>query len=351
MPSLPPHPTEFLPPPWSAPAPLTCHLNDWERTVTVIPCGDGTLDDFAAVNSAWGLLPTDPVTGYPIGRVRLAPGDFWSKGATIVPSPQGIMEGAGLGTVLHGPAGADGIRWLSTVLPPDNPAPGGPVMGTLRDFTIRGDQAGANAVGLHMGDGVGFHVDKVMARDYAGTGCAGFFMDNSVNWTEKCKLDLISLNNTTALIKGTTTGKQSFEYNDIYLFMLMQAGQNGVQLGNNGAYMDGGSLTVRANCGTSSIGALGTSVLQISGSGGGFNAHYDRTRLDIACENTGGTFAPQTINFGTSSNTITDCMGILAFQGSGWVASNVGAANLKFGGIIVGDANLLANNNIPTGWA
>lgn len=184
------------------------------------------------------------------------------------------------------------------------------------------------------------------------TGSTGLRLDNAVSWTENLWARVSVINCDNAVIIETTTGDGSFEYNEFDFKVYCFAGQNGVVV-RDGAFLNNGSLRVRANMGQSST-AMTSAVLTVTGtSSTGAWSYITNQRLDVQAESNnvgqGTSQGPMTIRIGratTGNNVIQHCIGVIRFNlpglwtPSNWSRSSTNSNAFTFAGIISGDANL-----------
>lgn len=339
-------------------------ITDWINIVTdVSPGADptGTTDSASAINRAIAALPASG------GVVYFPTGTYKVKSATIAAvlgsSSTGpiYLRGAGKDvTILEYYGSGDCIRMYNSVTPgagwsvPAATFEGG----GISDMTIDGWNAGSGATGIHIGDNNGYELRGLRIQNFMALSCIGLYFDDTVSSTEKARVDVDVWDNHTGVVFTMNTdgssggGSGSFMYNDFAFYLHVPADTNGNTTNGiivrNGAYIQNASLRVRGNWQESSAG-VGV-ALKILGSTGTQYSSIARCVLDIAVEtDESGTAIPQTINFGSSNNTLMNCTGQLVFT-DGWTASNVGSGNFSFGGVIIGDSNLTSNNHPPTGW-
>jgi hypothetical protein len=153
------------------------------------------------------------------------------------------------------------------------------------------------------------------------------------------------------------TSTNSFGYLDLIIYAYVQAGQDGVVV-QNGAYPYHGKLTVKGNVQNQTASVATNALLRITGSmpagrSVGSNSEIYGCRLDLQAEvpanTSGGTYQPYGIYFGSASNGIIGCTGVIDLsQGGGsFQPCNLvipASANMSFQGIVVGDGNLSPGN-------
>ena len=254
------------------------HITNEDHSITVLPGalrGLKNYDDGAAINAAFGKLPQVVATGgqqgaatATVGTVRLGPYPYNLITGIVKPASANLL-GQGPGTQLN--AAKAGITCLYThslVRPGQqfgNPAI--LTMGRIADMVIDGTLAGANAIGLDMGDGWGHTLDNVAIQNFTGSGAQGLYFNNAQFWSEKINLNHLTLsNNTTAATFDTTVSPAdvSHEYNLIDICLFAQAGQQGLVLTNSvagtGVNWGGVHLTYRGNMSSQSSLAIAQSL-------------------------------------------------------------------------------------------
>jgi hypothetical protein len=224
-------------------------------------------------------------------------------------------------------------------------------------ITIDGSGAAAGAAGLHVGDLLQYEVDLTV-QNFKGAGSIGVHFDNNYYWTEQLFGRIYAQNCASHVVfdwtSGTaTTSSGSFERCDLDLYINQQnAAFDGVVF-RNGAFVTNGSLKIRGNFGAS---AVTSAALRLTGSQTANTYTCDSgitaSMLDIGveCATKAGDHVPQTIVFGGSSNTISDCYGALNFGAAGitFAASNNSNNITSFMGRSSGDNTLPGQTNWVT---
>ena len=121
--------------------------------------------------------------------------------------------------------------------------------GYLKGVSIHGSTAGANAVGVHMGDIVGFELDDVVIYGFDGAAGVGLWLDNVTGWTERCRTSRVWLgdNRVGLLFTVQATGNISFGYNQFTgLLLNVHSGQFGF-VSRDSALVYGGSFEAILN--------------------------------------------------------------------------------------------------------
>jgi hypothetical protein len=315
------------------------------------------------------------------GVAFLAPGTFLinqtlnvpvqSNGGSLNASPfSGALIGCGPGaTVLMfsgtGPAvSAHGTVDLGFSMAQGNGA-------RIMHLTIDGSKVGSGQVssGLDVGDQADLLVWDVTIQNFTSTGttgasgtnpngAVGLNINNTLTWTEKYKVWVMTNNcdNAVQLITtNTNTGASTSHMYSGDLEMHVNAGpsninpgstQNGLVIARQGHLMNG-RLIMRGNFNYSSTGTnKGAAILLGTQSQQG---HIESMYLDVYVESDqaskGDSPPPTTIAFGTNTdNVMTACHGRLQFK-DGWQASTVGGlaaspGNYSFFGPVIGDPNL-----------
>jgi hypothetical protein len=215
----------------------------------------------------------------------------------------------------------------------------------LRGLFIDGANAsGANANGLHIGNGLGFTVDNVIARNFTGEDSAGIWVDDSLWWTEKAhfRTQVANCTNCYLFTNEGATAHGSLEYSLYDMVAYWTSGQTAFALTNSSTthqmFWGGCSLFWRGNCN----GATPGPFLSMAGAG------------DIVFKRMGLLFVPE-CNSANSPATIADlggggnhtfvnCWGAMDFGSNNWGPTTLEAGNLSFSGSIqvAGDTTLQA---------
>jgi hypothetical protein len=182
----------------------------------------GSGDDSAAINTAFGLLPTaldaDTNVTFAVGRIWLAPYTY-NVGAGIVKPIKVDLIGSGPGTVLS--VQGDGVigvyshqSSLGSTLEHYAKA------GVISDLVVDGTNTTGAAIGIDVGDGWGHHLDHVWVQNFTGTGAIGLSVCNRYTYTEKFYARHVSLiNNSTGVMHWTNSNAYSHEYQDVNYFI------------------------------------------------------------------------------------------------------------------------------------
>jgi hypothetical protein len=195
-------------------------------------------------------------------------------------------------------------------------------------MTIDGTSAGANAIGVDVGDGWGHRLDHLWIQNFTGTSAIGLSVCNRLFWTEKFQARHVTLiNNTTGVQHWVTgTGDQSHEYQDVEYYIWAQPGQNGIIV--QGVNWNG-SMRVRGNM---QRGGSGNAVLTLRKDPNTALLSEMHGSFDISVELNGtGTTNPLAINFPDSSGPFAGT-GFLRFDGGG--RTNAAAGQLQFRGMV-----------------
>lgn len=222
---------------------------------------------------------------------------------------------------------------------------GGGVIG----LTIDGTGAGAGSSGVHVGDLLQYELDLTV-QNFSQSGSIGVHLDNQYYWTEQLYGRIYAQYNASNVVfdwtSGTaTTSSGSFERCDLDIYVNQDhAAFDGVVF-RNGAFTGNSSLKIRGNFGESSS-AVTSAALRLTGyqNANGYPSYSGiiNSMLDIGVECASGTYTPQTIVFGSTSNTLANCHGALDFglAGSTFTESNNTTQVTNFIGHISGDKSL-----------
>lgn len=330
-------------------------------------------DDAVWINAAFAALPTNTSNNFggtykgpwTIGTVRLLPASYQLLTGIIVPNGgTARLKGHGPGTILFAHTGVTAltIRGYGGGWGPTDTF----AMQTHAEISglrIDGQGVGNGAFsGIDIGGGWGHKIRDVAIVNYFGTSNIGLRIANltaggqNATWTEKSCFDVDVLKCTTCvyITGGNGAANDSFEYNDFKFKCQCSANQTAVVV-DNGAFLYRSDIVIRANMADNS-----GAVLTVKGNDGGVgnSSSISVCRIFIGAEHNNTVNTPQTILFGDAvNNTMNNCTGLLSFgfTASAWTPSNGNTGNFSFGGMINGDANLIAAAtnaaNAPSGWA
>ncbi len=331
--------------------------------VNVIQYGadpNGVADSTAAVNAAASAVINTGAGGivyFPAGNYKIS--------STITVNTHAPIYFAGDGwyaTNIRYYGSGDCFRIYDSILYPVTNFGGG-----ITGMTIDGTNAAAGSCGLHAGDLFQYQLN-IAVQNFTGAGSKGVWLDNQQFWTEQLNAYIFAENCTQHVVLDRAAGAAagatgSFERCNLTVF-INQIGPSfdGLVL-QNGAFIVDGSVIIRGNFGTFNS-SLSSAALRLTGnnpSGGYSSISYSHLDIGVECDlNPAGgyTFAPYTINFGSGSNFISNCYGIINFSASyAFIPCNIGAALSNFSGLVFGDANLhsqyvMANLTVtyPTIW-
>jgi hypothetical protein len=325
----------------------------WVNVVTAFGADPtGTNDSTSAIQNAINSLTT---TGghylngqsHQGGGVIYLPAGIYTVNSTITVNAGGItLMGDGRWSTFINHAGTgDCVRMVGPVVNTS--------MGGIKQIMINGTYATAPATALHIGDGIQYEVD-IAIQNFTGTGSIGMHLDNTQWWTEQLHGTVLATNcQTSVVFDSTGSGYNSFARTDLDVFISADAGQDGVAI-QNGSLLYDGELVIRGNFASSSTGAMSNAVLRIIGQGATTNnpsssySSIQYCRLDIAVETPANTYTPQTIYFGSGSNTIRSCYGMMDFStnGSPFIGTNgINAFQFVFLGPVGGDKNIAGVSN------
>jgi len=320
---------------------------DWINVVTEYGADPtGTTDSTSAIQNAINALPSGgSATGFVIssggGTIYFPKGTY--KVSSTLTVNNGLVRLIGDGrwsTVIKYTGTGDCLRMT---VPATNT-----YMGGVEDLTIDGFSAGGAATGLHIGDGNQAKLDLTI-QGFTATGSIGLHIDNTFAWTEQLHGTVhVNDNAANVIFNCTGTGYNSFARTSLDVYVQASVGQDGVVL-QNGSLLYDGSLSIRGNFSSSSTTPMGNAVLRITGQGSTTNnpsTSYSRIqscRLDIGVETVANTYSPTTIVWGSGSNQIQACTGVLDFSTGNnpfAMATSPSTGQLAFSGAITGDRNL-----------
>jgi hypothetical protein len=324
---------------------------------------NAVIEALMAMSATSYCMPTADVTGTndainfnaalgASGQIVLGPGTYY-LGATVGPMTTGQWIVCLPGVLIHWIGTGDCFRFVDTSTYTTRTGSGGGLIGRP---VIDGTGSGSGSAGIHAGDIVQLHFD-VAIQNFTGTGDIAAYFDNQNYWTEQAVASIWTNNCTQDVVfncGGATTSAGSFDRGKFTIYLSHKTFTGDCITFQNGAYMVGGLLEVYGNI-NSSASAFTHSVFTITGSApGGHPAGASLLSgclLNINLESDEGlahTF--QTINFGSISNTITNCAGSVNFGGGNQFAtSNITTVTTQFtfNGPVIGDVTL--NENVLTG--
>jgi hypothetical protein len=310
--------------------------------VTLLPSGDSSgATDAAAINTAVSALPS---TG---GIVTLSPGTWYIECGIVSISQSGIYINAE-GCFINAVGAGDMIRMYDTNYGSRNFYGGG-----LLGFPmIDGSSTTGNSCALHIGDILQLRIYAQVRHFNAGTTSKGIWIDNNYYWSEQGKARIFAQACSAGVVfdnsaNTSTFATGSFDRFDLTAFVDQQQQGDGVVL-QNGAIIVNGKLNIYGNFGytTSPVYA----VLRITGNNTGGYSLIDSSIINTGVECTigAGSVAPNTITFGSSSNSIQNCSGIMDFGSGDAFANSNNSYNMgSFSGPISGDTALITNLNGP----
>lgn len=324
--------------------------------VAYVDCDySGVTDASTAFNAALAMLPV--VNGYASGKIVFGPGTVKMSVTPNNPGSSVYVQGAGryATTINSFVTGGDCFRIFD---PGQSGTSDTNNAGGISAMTIRGDNAGAGAVGLHIGDLDNYRVDVVVVN-FQGAGSKGIWFDNEYFYTEQLYGDVVVSGCTQCVVfdnptTAANTSGSSFARIQMTIRLLQgldgtgQVWGDGVVL-QNGALITDADLTITGNFNMSAA-ATSAAVLRITGTtpAGHLNAGRitaiasSRLHIGVECDSVGANAnAPMTI-FSDGTAVIQQCYGQLIF-GSGsntFVSSNI-AGQLKSCNFVVYGDNAL----------
>jgi hypothetical protein len=305
----------------------------------------GTSDSAAAFNAAQAAIPAAGGFIYlPAGTYKLAStaGPFTTN-QWVICAPGVVINWTGTGGC---------FRFTDASTYTTRTKQGGGIIGRP---VIDGAGDGAGSCAVHAGDILGLRID-VAAQNFSKAGDAGVHFDNQVYWSEQAVASIWTNNCTQDVVfdcGGATTSAGSYDRGDFTIYVQHTTFTGDSIVFQNGAYLVGGRLRLFGNYASSSS-SFTQAVLKITGSAPGGHPASDsglaQCEIDINVESDGGlahTF--QTVNYGSTSNTIVNCSGNMSF-GAGFLfaTSNVTTLSTQFTylGPVIGDGTL-AQANLP----
>ena len=299
----------------------------------------GTADASTAFNAALASLPV--INGYPSGTIIFGPGTVKIAVTPNNPGSSVYVQGAGryATTINSFVTGGDCFRVFD---PGQSGTSDTNNCGGFSGLTIRGDNAGAGAVGLHAGDLDNYHVDIVVIN-FQGAGSKGIWFDNEYFFTEQLYGDVVVSGCTQCVVfdnPATAANTSGSSFARIQMTIRLLQGLDGTgQVWGDGVVLQNGALIIDADLaitGNFVMSAASTSaaVLRLTGAvpAGHLNAgritaiSSSRLHIGVECDTSGANAnAPMTI-FSDGTADIERCYGQLDF-GAGsasFAASNAG---------------------------
>jgi hypothetical protein len=317
---------------------LTAASKELSATAYVDCDYTGAVDASTAFNNALASLPQ--IAGRSVGTIVFGPGTVKMAVTPNNPGPCVYVQGAGnWATNIWSTVTGDCFRVFdnSTAASSASLSSGG-----ISGMTIRGDNAGNNSAGLHIGDIVDYLVD-IAVLNFSGTGSKGVWFDNELAWTESIHGRLYVSGCTACVVfdnppAAANTSGSSFARCVLEIVVAQGLNGSGQVYGDgvvlqNGALIDDARLAIRGEF-VMSVGATSAAVLRLTGAvpaghlAAGRATAIINSQLDIGVEadaSGGNAFAPMTI-FSDGTAAIQQCYGQLCFgEGSAsFAASNAG---------------------------
>jgi hypothetical protein len=287
----------------------------------------GTAADAARINAAIARLPAAG------GQVILG-GGTWNLNATIGPLATGQWITCQPGVLINWLGTGDCFRLADTSVYTARTIQGGGITGRP---IIDGTSSGAGSCAVHAGDILQLRLD-VAVQNFTGAGDIGVHFDNQSYWTEQAVASIWVNACTRDVVfdcSGAVTSQGSYDRGDFTIYVQHTTFTGDSVVFQNGAYLVGGRLRIFGNYASSSS-PFTAAVLKLTGSAPGGHpvsvSNMAQCELDINVESDGGlanTF--QTVNFGSSSNTILSCGGNVSYgPGSQFTASNITTLSSQF---------------------
>ena len=222
--------------------------------------GDGTTDDttaFEAARAVWVTAKTG-VLYIPAGEYKVS-----SANLLTMNFPGQSIAGAGAGSTIIKPTSAvkgDVIRWQM------EPWTEMTACGKISGLCINGENAGTNACGIHLGDGMGYGLEDVVVEFFNKTGSVGIKVENATHWTEQMlwRNVFAQLNTVGVEFLMSGAGTNSWAYCDISLRLYSTTGQKGLVFKNSG-HLYGCRLRVAGDLDETAVGIELAETSLISG--------------------------------------------------------------------------------------
>jgi hypothetical protein len=308
--------------------------------VPLFPSGDttGATDD-ANMSQAIAALPNGGDIIVVAGATPFFTTAGWSPPAQTTSGVNGggpvSLQGAGMPVLMPVGAGKTGILYHRTsAYPPRGTFGTVPVVGYVRDIVVDGSNATGASVGVDVGDAWGMDV-RAFVQNFGGSGAVGANIMNRVTWTEKCRFEIHSQYNSTAVVIGGTAGGQSHEYCDYDVFMFAGQDQRGVVV-QDGCSCSGCRFAIRGNMVQTSSATAGrptnnVAALSVVGSTNSRIVYGDiYLKLEANRDpSLGGSVFPWTY-YSDGSGFVRECTGIMANVGLSSI--NVHGAEFSFNG-------------------
>lgn len=297
---------------------------------------------------------------YDGGTVKLSGGlADWNILCGVVTASTGVLIDAE-GCWINARGAGDVFRFVDASAYSGRQLRGGGVTGRPM---IDGTHTAGSSCAVHAGDILGLQVNVRVQNFTAGTTSKGVWFDNQNYWTEQLSGRISAQNCTQHVVfdvSGTPAAAATGSYDraDLEIYIAQQGTGNDGVVFQNGTYIIDGKMAIRGNFNGASS-APPTAVLRLTGSAGGTRTdagQYSRLvscHLDVGVECntvTGSTSGPYSIYFGSPSNQISACYGVMDFGAAGdfFQASNGTQSNFTYIGPVTGDAVLAAIPQTPT---
>lgn len=308
------------------------------------------------------------------GFAWLTEGQFYIKEQTsgqpaITVPHNGALWGTGANTVLNYIGTSTCIYFHDTTKSDGSHDQLNPT-GVLRDLIVDGTGATGTPtndviIGIDCGDGWGGRIDHVYVDNFANTagslgtlttgvvtGSIGWYINNQYYFTEKWRFSSChargSANN---VVMDSTVGANdvSHGYNYFDFHFHTVAGQYGLIV-KSGVNVYHSQVFLRGNNDAST--SQTSAVISLIGSdGSGDYSQIVQSHINWAFETNNGSDGPVPINFGSDSNQILNCYGMISISGA-YQSANASTGNFSFGGVlqVSNDTTLSSTNAAPKGW-
>lgn len=293
----------------------------------------------ALINAALAQIPPGFGT-----QIRLAPTAPWDiAGGLISVTQSGVYIDASGCYIRHRGAG-DLFNFTDASTYATRTLAGGGLRGKP---IIDGTATTGASCPFHGGDIVQLECDMIV-QNYTQAGSLPFHADNREYWTEQGRFWVAAKNyvggltfDNSANLSGFATG--SFDRTMAWLFPGATGADGLVMQG--GAFIIDGAVALTGNFGTSTGGPFAS--VRLTGSNGGGFSGLQKSMLFLGCEldDTVHT-APTTVIFGSASNAVYKCRGLLDWSGANPFTASNNAGQFLFAGEALGDSTLYCQQNL-----
>lgn len=300
--------------------------------------------DAAAIVAAIAALPGGA------GLIRLAPTADWNIECGQVTAATAVYIDA-TGCWISARGAGDVFRFVDSSTYLSRGIQGGGILGFP---VIDGTHVTGNSSAVHAGDILQLTMDVQVQNFTGGTTSKGCWFDNQNYWAEQMRGRIFASNCTAHVVfdvSGTpaTTATGSYDRADLSIYVIPGSSAQDAVVFQSGTVIVDGALRIAGNF-TGAGSAPSSAVLRLTGTASGSrpdtgvssNLTSCRLEIGVECDDSGPDIGPQTITFGSSSNFIFACYGVMDFAAAGLIfqVSNGTSANFDFFGRINGDDTL-----------